>query len=500
MAGADPLVAGRNTGRALTALDDNRIWAVVAAAVLALQTALILTHRQWIDEWQALQIAVQSPTLADLWHNLGYEGHPPAWYLLLRALAAVLPDPRAALPLASLLLALPTQAMILFAAPFRRSDRLLLALGEPVLFEFLTLSRSLTLGAALVIFAVATWRHRVWPWLAIALLPAVEALFGVIAIGLIGLRWRERRIEAPLLALWLAVSLVSAWSVRAPPDLVPALRPGGLILGGATWLFNLGAVGFPLQWGPHGPEWNRPAPPLPDLAGAAALLALIVHECRRQREAALAMVLLVGATLVLGVKIYPLSVRHLMLIALLLVALVWRRAALGGAGPGAAMRAWLAVSALCGLFTAGVALTRPFDTAPETAAMIRRLGLADKAWVAFPHSAGQSVAALSGMTFERFDASCAEDFIRWSMPHEYAHHDAATLFALLQQKLRARGTFYLLSSADLPDKPDLLHPLGTVAPGYDGQVYMLYRVGDGARAARRAETMCAGPWQPLNRR
>lgn len=88
-------------------------WWPLVLGVLALQVALILAHRPWVDEWQALEIAVQSPSLANLFHNIRYEGHPPLWYLLLRALAAPLPDPAWALPLAALVLALPIQAIIL---------------------------------------------------------------------------------------------------------------------------------------------------------------------------------------------------------------------------------------------------------------------------------------------------------------------------------------------------------------------------------------------------
>lgn len=474
------------------------VWRLTAFAVMVLQAALIVFHRPWIDEWQALQIAVQSPGLRDLWTNFGYEGHPPAWFVVLRALAQILPDPRMALPVAALLCALPAQALILFASPFSRTDRLLLALGEPVLFELFTVSRSLTLGAGLVIAALALWRHRHWPWLAIALLPACEALFGLIAIGLIVLRWRDKRLSWPGLALWLALALVAAWSVYPPADLAPALHPAGVVLGGATWLHNLGAVAIPLQWGPNGAQWNRPPLPPFDRLGAFALFALIGYELRKDR---LALAIIAGfgaATFVLAIRVYPLSVRHLMLVALLLVALVWHRAANGGAGPSRAMRAWLAIGALCGLFTAAIGLTRTFDTAPEAAAAMARMGLTDKVWVAWPRSAAQGIAALTGMAFERLGERCTEDFIRWSSLRETPRPGADGVTGQLAAKHARIGTYYLVANAPLHEPADLLHLLATVPPGYDGQAFFLYRVGDAGREAPRTSARCVAAWRPLD--
>ena len=71
-------------------LDRPRNWIACALAVLILQTALVLTHQPWLDEWQALQISLQSPTITALLENLRYEGHPPLWYLILRAAGGVI--------------------------------------------------------------------------------------------------------------------------------------------------------------------------------------------------------------------------------------------------------------------------------------------------------------------------------------------------------------------------------------------------------------------------
>ena len=90
-------------------------WPLAVGAVFFLQILLILHHQPFVDEWQALQIAVQSPDFSSLIANLRYEGHPLLWYLVLRAVSDIV-GPHNALMVTSLGLALTTQGLILFAA------------------------------------------------------------------------------------------------------------------------------------------------------------------------------------------------------------------------------------------------------------------------------------------------------------------------------------------------------------------------------------------------
>ena len=135
---ASALLNGRESDQVTSAIDAVRLgqpkrtlrianpaWVPCVCGVVVLQIALILHHEPFVDEWQALQIAVQSPDLASMLANLRYEGHPPLWYLLLRGLAMVV-GPQAALPAASLIFALASQCLILFRAPFPRWLRLAL--------------------------------------------------------------------------------------------------------------------------------------------------------------------------------------------------------------------------------------------------------------------------------------------------------------------------------------------------------------------------------------
>lgn len=485
----------RGFARIDAAMAHTLMWWSAAAAIVVLQSVLIVRHQPWSDEWQALQIAVELPTLHDFLVNLRYEGHPPLWYALLRGLAAVLPDPALALPGAALLIALPTQAAILLCAPFRRIDRLMLASSEFILFEAMTLSRSLTLGVALMIAVAALWRRPRLIWIALALLPLCDALFAVASVLLVAVRWIEARGRwgglIPGTLVWAACGAIAAWTVRPMPDVVPALVPTGTFHDGAIWLTNFSANGLPLQWSMLHPVWNNPPPPLLGSIAVLGFVLMVRAELGHDRKRLVAWLALVGFTLGFSLEVYHLSIRHLQIAALMLIALVWQRAAQGHA-PGLGWRAWIAVSGLCGLFTAAVNLVEPFDTAPQALGAITRLGLADKAWVAFPANAGQSVSALGNIRFERLAEHCTQDFVRWNDPDIHRIDSYRAIETRLADKLAADGRFWLISRFELPDHPPLLHRIATIAPGYDGQAFNLYAVGDQGRPARPHTTACNG--------
>jgi hypothetical protein len=482
--------------RADAVLAHDRVWLLAVALTLALQTLLTALHRPWLDEWQALQLAVQSPHVSDLMFSLRYEGHPPLWYLILRALAAWFPDPVYALPVAALLIAIPVQAAILFGAPFSRAERLMIALSEFVLFEYLTLSRSLTLGVAVMLAIALVWPRRRLVWLLIAILPLCDFLFGVVSVLFAALLWRERRVFGPFVVLWLVCGVFAAWSVRPMPDIVTALATRGLGQDIPAWLAKMGTLGLPLQWQSLQPGWNAPPPGLLRGPALVGFMAVACVELRNSRASLAAFGAFVVVLLVFSLAVYPLAIRHLSLAALLLIVLVWRLALQGGTRS-VWWRAWLLVLALCGLFTATIALIEPFDTAPEAAAMIERMGLRDKTWVPFPQSAGQDIAALDSIVFERLSQHCSEDFVRWNVADDHAIHTFADLRARLVRKVQADGRFYLLTTYDLAEDQPLVHRIAAVPPGYDRENYYLFMIGENRPEARPHALLCNGRHPPL---
>jgi len=471
-------------------------WLGAVAALLSLQMVLVFTHRPWLDEWQALQIALQSPSLADLLANLKYEGHPPLWYLLLRA-AAVVTGPYGALAATAAVLAAVTQGAILFACPFSRAERLLLGSHCVMLFEFLTLSRSLTLGVAVLVLATALRRSR-WAWAGIALLPMCDFLFGALSCVLVVLQWRDDRLWRPGVALWLASAALAAWTVIPAPDTVPALEHRGAVLDGFDYLRRAGLLLVPLQWGEHGPVWNGSVPLR--LGGLLGILFFVFAfvQLRGDRLGQWLFWSFVGLTFVFTVAVYPLAARHLMLIALLLVLLVWRRAG-DGVPPTGGFRTWLLAGAGCGMFVAAWNCAVPFDTADAAARAITRHGLADRHWMAFPESRAQGVSALTGITFERPQGRCMQTFVRWNFHPRL--RDARQLAAYLDQEIAARGRFYLLSELPLATvlPPGTLRPIASIPAGYDDQEYHLFVIGPDRPESRVRLPLCVTDQRPLAR-
>lgn len=476
--------AGRPARRQAARAQPLWYW-LACAAVFALQGWLIARHDFFVDEWQALQIAVQSPDLAALFASLRYEGHPPAWYLLLRVLAAIA-GAYAALGLASFVLGFLTQWLILFASPFARPLRLLAALSEFILFEYNVVSRGHTLGVALTFLAMALWRRR-WVWLPIVLLPMVDFLFGVFSVIFVALLWRERRLWWPGAALWLAAGLLAAWSIVPAADMVPVYvpSPGGALMV-QVWLMRVSSVLVPWQGEFGAPLWNAPLAAEFALSLWAGFVAVCWFQTRGRWPDRLAMFGFLGITLLFTVELYALMNRHVMLAGVLLIALAWR-AADEGVRPHPLFAAWLAIAAAAGLATSGVALTRPFDTAPEAARRIRALGLGEEHWAAYPGQHAQGIAALTGMQFERMGNDCMEDMIRWDRRREFAS-PAALADAVLARAAQA-GTFHLLTSVPLPARTGLAE-LARIGAGYDGKAYFLYRVGDGRRVFAQKLPRC----------
>lgn len=451
-------------------------WRSAIAALAVVQAALIFGHRPWLDEWQALQIALQSPSLAHLLENLRYEGHPPLWYLILRGMAQLVPT-FWVLPVTLAGIALVTQGAILAAAPFSRAERLAIAAGELMLFEYMTLSRSLSLGVACVVLAMALRRSR-WAWLPIALLPLCDFLFGLLSVALIVLQWRDRRLWVGGLALWLACGAFAAWSVRPAPDMVPALLTYGFGADFSDWITRLGALLVPIQADELGTiAWNG-APPL---ALGLVFGPLFLAFCWRQTAAVpLHRALLFGfllATLVFSLTIYPLQTRHLTLAALLLIVLKWREVE-QDMQPNRAFGAWLLVGCACSLVVCAISAAMPFDTAASAAREIKARRLQNAPWAVFPESAAQGVSALSGVEFIRLGQECTQSFVRWNRRSRIM--TPAGLEANLRGIAARHGRFFLLSSFPLTrlagGMHGLLRPLAEFPAGYDAQPFNLYVV------------------------
>lgn len=433
-------------------------WFTAIAAIAALQATLIWTHEPWLDEWQALLIAVESPDLEAMLETIRYEGHPPLWHLILRGIAAVT-GPEHALATAVTLTAIVTQTAILTASGVPRALRLAIALSAPVLFEFGVISRGASFGVMALFLAARCWQSR-WVWPLLALLPLTHFLFGVISALMVMILWREGRFWAPGAALWIGAGLAAAWTVLPPPDIQPALEtasPKGEYI---RWLARLGMLAFPLQL-----TWNV-------VFGIGLLLcpiflAVAWAQTRSRPTDFLAVLGFIAVQGAFSAYVYPLAFRHVMLIAVLLAVLAF----LPGRRISRAFAAWSGGLALCGLITAGIALTRPFDVSRQAAAEIRRLGIAEADWVSLPDYFAVPLSGHLGIAFERPGAGCRLTFMRWETRPGWETLEAAE--AWIEERAR-RGDFYLISAVALRNH----QPLVVVEGGYIGYSYHIYRFGE----------------------
>ena len=469
------------------ALSSNALWLGAAAGICLFQLTLIFTHQAWADEYQALLIATESRSASELLAALRYEGHPPLWYWFLQVISVVVP-PALVLPIAAASCALLVQAIILFASPFARAERLLLCASHYILFEFMTIVRGTTLGTALVFAAAALW-HRRWFWLVLAALPMVDFLFGVISIIFLVLKWRERGLWWPGIAGWLAASLFAAYSVIPASDMVSASAAMNMPRGPLIWAMMVGSLPVPFQGG-IAPQWNTPVAPFWPVG-----IALMGWLCWRfTREFPWHRASIAGffaLTAIFSLAIYPIGLRHLMLGPLLLIALVWRQRAAGKACDPAFIF-WLAVLAICGIATGAIATARGFDSAPRAIDAIEARGLMAENWVAFPEWRSPAIAGRSALEFSRLGGNCTFRHVIWNQRSADLLEPQAFERAIMGH-IAQYGRSFLISDRALPAlDPALIEPLEAVPKGYNGVAYHLYILGKNTKARPKDDPACNG--------
>ncbi|MGW8281581.1 hypothetical protein ACWGK7_19075 (plasmid) [Sphingomonas aurantiaca] len=462
--------------QALTAsLRNDRVWACCVALTIMFQLVLIFNHRPWLDEWQALLIAQESPTITELMANLHYEGHPPLWYLTLRAVALVVPI-YWVLPVTCAIAALPTQATILLRMPFTRLQRLLVATGYFMLFDYLTISRSLTLGVtSLILFMAMRDRRIAWLWLVI--LPLCDFMFGVLSIILVIVQWRDRRLWAPGIVLWMIASATAAWSVIPAPDMLPAIKSEHWFWSYSEFFERLSVLLIPIQFVRGRFMWNGTWPLGLGHIGGILFLVFAWNQIASDRFHRVLLTGFLLLTFAFSILVYPLHTRHLSLIALLLILLKWREAD-RGEGLSPPFRLWLMVSSLCGIAIGFYSFAVPFNTGHLAARAIVERGLANKQWLVLDESPGPGLHALTGMDFREVQSACSQSFIRWN--HDVTIKTVKEFETYLRAEVRRQGRLYLLTNFALPLPPSLVRIITYIPSGYDGQRYYINMVGPDA--------------------
>lgn len=465
-------------------------YCAAAAAVLVFQAYAVLSHWPWQDEWQAQFLATETGSLSALIGALSYEGHPVLWYLWLRLIADVVPQPFV-LSIAALLLGCVTSALILFASPFTRPERLGLALSEFVFFEFNVLSRGTTLGAMLCFLTAALWRRRL-VWLPVILLPQCDFFFGVISVILLALLWRGPAWSWLGAAAWAASSIGAAITVIPAADMVPAIAHASLAAELIDWVRRMGLMLWPMQFSGFEPTWNYYSFPLLAPWGWLAFIWLGFHALRGWPAAKWAWAGFVALQLVFSLTVYPLAPRHLMICVLLLMVLLWIGRGSQALRESTAVKLWIAASAIAGVATTAISHHRQFDTAHVAAAELRRAGWLNQRIASFPLSGQQAVTAASGVRFEHPERDCLQSFVRWDSQNLFFSEDEVARY--LEAMVARKGRINVLTYYDLGFlAPDFARLRYSSPAGFNGYSYRLYTIGLGARALPAAQASCFEP-------
>jgi hypothetical protein len=439
---------------------------VVFGVIAAFQVVLVTTHVHWRDELQALLIAQDSRSLADLFANLRYEGHPALWYLVLRA-ASLLERSPAALTVVQAVVALATLSLLWRFAPFPLWMKAAAGASYFLMYEYGTIARSYGLGVVLV-FAFMAVRHRPVAWLMLALIANVALHFAALSVVLVALMVVERRWSIAGAALWVAGMVAAAMTMMPASDAQPALRLfpdqlANLLLA----VHSLSATIVPVDLTRAVFIWNLPTSHLGGLAIGLATLAIGWLALRAdQRLAALYGLAYMGFVLIFT-TIYFGQARHAGLLFVLVLVLHWARCeAPGNASPtrsNPALTTWLAIGAGCGLWAAGWALVSPVSSAREVADWIAARGLGGTVWAAEPGLYGVEISGRFGVPTYNLDKECLNTFVRWTVS------EAAIPLPELSARLRTAasangGRLHVLSYRDLSATPDLEVKLLTLIP------------------------------------
>jgi hypothetical protein len=314
-------------------LCESRRSVAVFVTVAAFQLVLVTTHVHWRDELQALLLAQESSSLADLFANLRYEGHPALWYLVLRA-ASLLEGSPAVLTAVQAVIALAALSLLWRFAPFPLWMKAAGGASYFLMYEYGTIARSYGLGVVLV-FAFMAVRHRPVAWLMLALIANVALHFAALSVVLVALMVVERRWSIAGAALWVAGMVAAAMTMMPASDAQPALRLfpdqlANLLLA----VHSLSATIVPVDLTRAVFIWNLPTSHLGGLAIGLATLAVGWLALRAdQRLAALYGLAYMGFVLIFT-TIYFGQARHAGLLFVLVLVLHWARCeAPGNASP-----------------------------------------------------------------------------------------------------------------------------------------------------------------------
>ena len=342
-------------------------WAFVVAAVAS-------RHEPWRDEVHPYSVATTTASLADMFGALHTDGHPALWYLLLRGAHAVAPVP-AVLPVTAALVAAAAVLLFLARSPFGPAVTILFPFSVLPLYEYSVMARNYGISLLLCFAFAALYRTRRPVPLALCLVllanTNAHSAFLTAALAFVwsldelsdGAKPRARRLRFALVPAAAAAAglAFAAWSaLPREPVVVHRGLPDA-----ARFLHGLLAPGGGRLLAPFS------APGIVDLAVFVLLAAGFAARPSR---------LLAAGGAILGlyaffVFVYPGDLRHVGLLLVLILTLLWmeedRGTVVSRVAFGAALPALLACLVVTGAAKAWRDLREDMSASRPAAAFIR---------------------------------------------------------------------------------------------------------------------------------
>jgi hypothetical protein len=425
---------------------------VAFAATLCLFLLLgligILHHEMWRDELEIWLIARDSGSLRELFENIGTQGHPSLWYLIVFALTCFTSNPLS-MQLLHLVIGAANAALFLRFAPFGPWLRILFCFGYFSFYEYTIISRNYGLMLLLVFTFCALFERRreLHPWLALVLfLLAHTHIYGTIIAANLGLflfveavlsrgrvryRFDGRLVFSVIVFLsGVATALAHVFvQSRHLDETLDYLFPDRLqwITEGLSTVF-FGYVPLPDIANPN--LWNTNvlhvlSEPAQTWAGVglSLLLLLISGLCLRRTLAALSLFVLGAAPMLIVVFFFWYgSVRHYGQIYLLFVTCCWLAQRMRGDDPPKLMRIFLSVlfvlqagAAVC-LYAAD--LSRPFANPKAAAEFLEADEFKDTIWLGSVDFAAQSIAVYVERQIYFAESNRFGTFVDWGKERE----------------------------------------------------------------------------------
>jgi hypothetical protein len=481
---------------------------IVFTIYIVLTFTGIWFHEPWRDEAQAWLLA-RDLSLPGLIHEMGYDGSPALWHMLLMPLA------KAGLPYFSMqvlhwLIASTAVFLLIFYAPFEKGFRYLLAFNYFLVYEYSIIARSYALSVLLLFTLAMLFKSRKEKPLLFAFLIALLAntnthsLFAAAALSLIFvfdyLKSGFRSLLKPKILASLVILaggfLLFIFQLIPPAD---SWKPG--LMNGTDWPWIFDAVGHALipnylsnpGMTLHFKHWT-------ELFFLWCVFALIIHMIAKDRQMLFFYLFSIGGLFLIFTFKHSGYLRHFGFIFLYLVFVLWAgnypalqkslRSRIKSADrksfPGLLVYALLIIlfftSAMNGIYSLGLDLRKSFSGAKEMAGIIETKYPSDKQILTYNiHTITAVVPYLEDKTWWDAGKQNTFTFIHWDNQYLPTRTlDQAVIYERLKNRSTVSGAKLVLLpySADPAIMPDLQLIKAADQNITGDEKYFLYRFPD----------------------